>query len=181
MIPTRHVPAPECPALTMVKVSTSQQSTIQPTECQLINSFEVGCVPNSISPATWIPGFSDSYKSKADFMCAIAITDSDLIKRMEDGCCKGPIQQDGSACYHWCKPKATDITGWATCISDKVYTDTGFGQSCNAPGGSARESAEFVGQKPPAGTSDGPKQAGIIASWKLSVLLGVVGLVQAIC
>jgi hypothetical protein len=165
----------------MVKVCTSQQPSMQPTESRLMNSSEVGCVPNSISPATWIPGFSNSYRSKADFMCAIAITDSDLIKEMEDGCCKGSVQQDGSACYRWCKPKATDITGWATCISDKVYTEARFGQSCNAPGVSARESAEFVGQEPPPGTSDGPEQAGISASWKLSVLFGFVGLVQAIC
>jgi hypothetical protein len=136
-------------------------------------------VPNSISPATWIPGFSDVYKSKSDFMCAIAITDADLIKKMTTGCCKGAVQTDASGCYHWCKPDAKDLTDWATCISDKVYTDTNFGQACNVPGGLELKSALSQNEKAPPGTTGGA--AGLSASWKVGVFVGVVALVQAMC
>lgn len=114
-------------------------------------------------------------------MCAIAVADQDLIQKMTTGCCKGAVQTDDSGCYHWCKPNAKDVTDWATCISDKVYTFTNFGQACNAPGGLAAKSALSEGEKAPAGTSDGPRQIGINAGWKIGVLVGAVALVQAMC
>jgi hypothetical protein len=115
-------------------------------------------------------------------MCAIAITDADLIKKMDAGCCKGAVQTDDSGCYHWCKPDAKDLTDWATCIADKVYTDTNFGQACNVPGGLELKSALSQEEEAPAGTtSAAPKQVGLSASWKVGVFVGLVALVQTMC
>jgi hypothetical protein len=112
-------------------------------------------------------------------MCAIAITDADLIKKMSTGCCKGAVQTDDSGCYHWCKPDAKDLTDWATCISDKVYTDTNFGQACNVPGGLELKSALSQNEKAPPGTTGAA--VGLSASWKVGVLVGVVAVVQMMC
>ena len=136
-------------------------------------------MPNSISPATFIPGFSDVYKSKSDLLCAIAVTDADLIKKMSTGCCKGAVQTDDSGCYHWCKPDAKDLTDWATCIADKVYTDTDFGQACNVPGTLELKSALSQNEEAPAGTTN--SAPGLSASWKVGVFVGLVALAQAMC
>jgi hypothetical protein len=139
-------------------------------------------VPNSISPATWIDGFTNAYNSKADFACAVATNSTDIVEKMSDGCCKGSVNTDGGGCYHWCKPRAKDLTDWATCISDKVYTDTNFGQACNAPGDGALQSAEQQGEAAPAGLeSAGPRSVGVNASWKLGAILGIIRLGKAMC
>ena len=150
-------------------------------------------MPNSISPSTWIPGFSDAYNGPKDFMCAIAGPEEDAIKAMGDQCCKGEVHNDDAGCYHWCTPYADDITDWATCISDHVYTDInhGFGQSCNAPGTlqlknekAEKEDADAEAEEANAGSnkkrSSAAPQAGLNA-WKVGLLVGFVGLVQVIC
>jgi hypothetical protein len=139
-------------------------------------------VPNSISPATYISGFTNAYNSEADFACAIATNSTEVVKKMSDACCKGSVDTDDGGCYHWCKPLAKDLIDWATCISDKVYTDTNFGQVCNAPGAVALQSAEQESETVPAGLkSAGPRSIGFKASWKMVTLLGFVGLVNTMC
>ena len=139
----------------------------------------VGCVPNSISPGTYIANFTGTYSKPADLLCAIAVTDDALLKKMDSVCCKGPIKTDSSGCYHWCHPEAKDITDWATCIADNVYTDTNFGQACNSPGELALKSALDQHEEAPSGTTSGGGR--LRAGWKVGVLVGVVALVQALC
>ena len=143
------------------------------------NPLPVGCVPNSISPGTYIANFTGTYTKPADLLCAIAVSDPALIKKMDSACCKGPIKTDDSGCNHWCHPEAKDITDWATCIADNVYTDTNFGQACNAPGELALKSAMDQHEEAPSGTTSGGGRLG--AGWKVGVLVCVVALVQAMC
>jgi len=140
-------------------------------------------VPNSISPGTYIANFTGAYEKPADLLCAIAVTDDALIKKMDSACCKGAVQTDSSGCYHWCHPDAKDITEWATCIADNVYIDTRFGQACNAPGELALKSALDQHEEAPEGTtSDGGRLVGGFgAGWKVGVLVGVFAFVQAMC
>ena len=100
---------------------------------------------------------------------------------MKQYCCKGVVQKSEDGCYHWCEPHANRLEGWATCIYDYVYVDEQrFGQSCNSIG--LLEEKNHVanglelrpGAKPSSGVTLG-------ASWKLGVVLGIVGLVQVVC
>jgi hypothetical protein len=164
----------------MARVSPLQPPPPPPQTTKLTSSpLPVGCVPNSISPGTYISNFTGTYSKPADLLCAIAVTDDALLKKMNSACCKGPIKTDSSGCYHWCHPDAKDITDWATCIADNVYTDTDFGQACNSPGELALKSALDQHEKAPSGTTSGGGRLG--AGWKVGVLVGVVALVQALC
>jgi hypothetical protein len=149
-----------------------------------IPSLPVGCVPNSISPGTYIANFTGTYEKPSDLLCAIAVTDDSLIKEMKSSCCASgsAIHADASGCYHWCKPQANDITGWADCISDHVYTETNFGQACNTPGELALKSALDQHEEAPAGTTSGGGRVGGGAGWKVgAIVFGVVALVQVLC
>ena len=100
---------------------------------------------------------------------------------MKDHCCKRPVQSSDDGCYHWCEPHAKRLEDWSTCIYDYVHVDADrFGQSCNAIG--TIEEKNMLGNglelRPGAKPSSG---VAIGASWKLGVLLGVVGMVQAVC
>ena len=79
--------------------STNTQTPSLQTDPPLL----VGCVPNSISPGTYIANFTGTYSKPADLLCAIAVTDDALLKKMDSVCCKGPIKTDSSGCYHWCR------------------------------------------------------------------------------
>ncbi|KAM0723202.1 hypothetical protein Q7P37_001402 [Cladosporium fusiforme] len=136
----------------------------------------IGCNPNSISPSSWIPGFSD----KRDvFACAIAANSTSIVDKMSKSCCKNAVQEDDTGCFHWCTPKGKnpEIEDWAACIADNVYTETiEFGQACNGLGDLEVKSALSQDQEP---MKDAKSAApAISASWKVGVLLGLVGLVQ---
>lgn len=101
---------------------------------------------------------------------------------MKDNCCKGAVQVDDSGCYHWCEPKgglSERIEDWSACISDNVYIDSNFGQACNSLGELEVKSALSQDEKPPTDARSAAAP-GLSASWKVGVLLGLVGLVQVI-
>lgn len=136
------------------------------------------CKPGTISPSSWITGFSDNAET---FFCAISGSQADLSQKMEEHCCKGPLHESGDGCYHWCTPShAKKRDDWATCIEEHVYTDTmHFGQSCNSVGDlevkNMRNNDREVrpGPKPNAGVP-------LSISWKLGVYAAAVVLIQAI-
>jgi hypothetical protein len=135
------------------------------------------CKPTSISPSSWITGFSDNSKT---FFCAISGSQADLAIRMKQHCCKGAVQESENGCYHWCEPHANRLEGWATCIYDNVYLDEQrFGQACNSIGLLEEKNhvANGLELRPGARPSGG---VALGASWKLGVVLGIVGLVQVI-
>jgi hypothetical protein len=100
---------------------------------------------------------------------------------MKQHCCKGPVQESEDGCYHWCEPHAIQLEGWANCVYDNVHVDEHrFGQSCNAIGRLEEKNHVSNGLE----LRPGPKPSGgvaLSASWKLGVLLGVFGLIQAVC
>ncbi|KAM0716210.1 hypothetical protein Q7P37_007655 [Cladosporium fusiforme] len=138
------------------------------------------CSPNTISPTSWITGFSDNSEI---FFCAISGPRDDLTKRMEK-CCQGSVKSSGDGCYHWCTPSdAKKTDDWADCISDHVYTDElRFGQSCNSIGDLERKNKVSNGLELRPGADPNHPNSGVAlsASWKLGVFLGVVGLLQVV-
>jgi len=132
------------------------------------------CKPGTISPSTWITGFSDNSET---FYCAISGSQADLARDMEQHCCKGAVQESGDGCYHWCTPHAKKTDEWATCISDYVYTDTiRFGQSCNSIGDLERKNHLKNGLELRPGPSPSIGSAPP-ASWQPSVFLGLVAMI----
>lgn len=114
-------------------------------------------------------------------MCAASVSQPDLVTKLENECCKGKLQTDDAGCYHWCEPSTKDYTAWATCISDNVYTnELKFGQACNMVGNLEVESAKSQDQVPRKGPVASAGVA-VSASWKVGVLVGVVGLLQVLC
>lgn len=153
-------------------------TTTQPTTHTNL-PIPVGCTPSSISPATWIPGFSDH---REVYSCAIAANSTTIVDKLKENCCSGAVQE-WAGCYHWCEPKDKDwaLEDWAACVSDHVYFDTDFGQSCNAMGGLETKSAHSQNQEPMADAgSSAAAVTGVSAGWKVGVLVGLVGLVQVL-
>lgn len=137
------------------------------------------CKPETLSPQSWLPGFSDNSDT---FLCAISASSPDITQAMEQHCCKGDIGGTEDGCYHWCRPSDAKRTDdWATCISDHVYTDRlSFGTACNAIGEIERKNAHNnhvalrPGPNPNAGTSLGRNS-------RLGLFLGIVVLAQVLC
>lgn len=137
------------------------------------------CKPETISPSSRLTGFSDNSET---FFCAISGTQYNLVQKMKEHCCKGPVHESGDGCFEWCTPSfANSRDQWATCISDHVYTDTlHFGQSCNSVGDLEMKNARNNGLVVRPGPN--PNSGGALsASWKLGVFLGVVTVIQAMC
>jgi hypothetical protein len=138
------------------------------------------CTPETLSPQSWVSGFSDNSDT---FLCAISASSSDLVQKMEQGCCKkGSVGGSDDGCYHWCKPSDAKRTDdWAACISDYVYPDIlSFGSACNAIGDIERKNAKNnhvelrPGPDPNAGSSLG-------RSSKLGLFLGISVLLKLLC
>jgi hypothetical protein len=132
------------------------------------------CKPGTISPSSWITGFSDNSQT---FYCAISGSQADLARNMERHCCKGAVQESGDGCYHWCTPHAKKTDDWATCISDYVYTDTiRFGQSCNSIGDLERKNMVNNGLELRPGPNPSIGST-FTASWKLGVFISLIGII----
>lgn len=135
------------------------------------------CTPSTLSPSSWVPGFSDEKKT---YYCAISGGQDGLEDILNQHCCKGAVQKSDDGCFMWCAPKMAKSTDWAMCVSDHVYVDRiSFGTSCNNLGELEVSNAVDhhreipVGPKPSAGNA-------LSASWKLGVLVGALGLIQAV-